>query len=124
MKKLLYITANTKPEELSSSRTVARRLVNRICEENSDIQVTELDLYTAPIPVIKYNYFEGRNSLVNAETLKDLTISEQADVTQINQLCDQFVDHDIYILASPMWSMSYPAIVKQYLDCIIMAYAQ
>ncbi len=121
MKKLLYITANTKPEELSSSRTVARRLVNRICEENSDIQVTELDLYTAPIPVIKYNYFEGRNSLVNAETLKDLTISEQADVTQINQLCDQFVDHDIYILASPMWSMSYPAIVKQYLDCIIMA---
>lgn len=121
MKKLLYITANTKPEELSSSRTAARQLVRRLCDEWPELSVTELDLYTAPLPIIKYNYFEGRNSLVNAETIKDLTLEEQADVAQINKLCDQFVDHDIYVLASPMWSLSYPAVVKQYLDCIIMA---
>lgn len=28
MKKLLYVTANSKPEEMSSSKTVGRRLIN------------------------------------------------------------------------------------------------
>ena len=33
MKKLLYITVNSKPEEISASKTVGRAFVNRFIEK-------------------------------------------------------------------------------------------
>lgn len=39
MKKLLYITVNSKPEELSSSKTVGRAFVNRFLEEHNDFKL-------------------------------------------------------------------------------------
>ena len=39
MTKLLYITANTKSEELSSSKTVARTLLNSILLKYPDLEV-------------------------------------------------------------------------------------
>ena len=37
MRKLLYITANSKDEKDSSSKTVGRRLVNAIMKSQADI---------------------------------------------------------------------------------------
>ncbi len=121
MKKLLYITANTKPEQLSSSRTVGRALVNCLQQKNPDLQVEELDLYTTSLPVLQHYYFSGRSTLISSDRILQLPAHEQADLAQINRLCDQFVDADGYVLAAPMWSLSYPAVVKQYLDAILMA---
>lgn len=121
MKKLLYISANTKPEELSSSRTVARRLVNRIMAAAPDTKLTEVDLYAEHIPQLKYCYFESRNALVSEEAKKKLTLEEQAEIDRINKLCDQFRAADIYVLAAPMWSLSFPAPVKEYIDCVVQA---
>ena len=45
MKKLLYITVNSKPENLSASKTVGRAFVNRFLELYNDFQVEELDLF-------------------------------------------------------------------------------
>ena len=45
MKKLLYITANSKEEKESSCKTVGRKLVNAILRSNTEIQLQELDLY-------------------------------------------------------------------------------
>ena len=49
-KKLLYISVNSKPEELSSSKTVARKFINTFLERYSDFKVEELDLYKEHIP--------------------------------------------------------------------------
>ena len=49
-KKLLYISVNSKSEELSSSKTVARRFINKFLEKNKDFKVEELDLYKEHIP--------------------------------------------------------------------------
>jgi FMN-dependent NADH-azoreductase len=37
------------------------------------------------------------------------------------KLCDQFVSASIYVLAAPMWSLSFPGVVKDYIDCILQA---
>ena len=50
MKKLLYITVNSKPEELSASKTVGRELVNKFLNNNTDFELEELDLYKCHIP--------------------------------------------------------------------------
>lgn len=121
MKKLLYIIANSKAEEQSSSRTVSRRLVNAILEKVSDAELEELNLYEDHIPQIKGCYFESRSAIVNAEARSKLTSEEQKEVETIDDLCDQFTEADIYVLAAPMWSLSFPAPVKEYLDCIIQS---
>ena len=60
-KKLLYISVNSKPEELSSSKTVARAFINKFLEKYSDFEVEEIDLYKEHIPRLEYQYFKDRN---------------------------------------------------------------
>ena len=121
MKKLLYITVNSKPEEMSSSKTVGRKLVNSILQKHPSIIIEEVDLYKEHIPQLKYRYFENRSAIVNEEALVKLTKEEQEEVKQIVKLCDQFKEADIYVLAAPMWSLSFPAPLKEYIDCIIQS---
>jgi len=121
MKKLLYIIANSKPEDISSSRIVGRALVNSILEKHNDLSLEELDLYNEYIPRPKYSYFSNRSTLASGDALSKLTIQEQKDVQQMSKLCDQFVAASVYIVASPMWSLSFPAILKDYMDCVIQS---
>ncbi|HEY5561776.1 MAG TPA: NAD(P)H-dependent oxidoreductase [Clostridiaceae bacterium] len=119
MKKLLYITVNSKPEDMSSSKTVGRKLVNSILVKHPNIVIEELDLYKEHIPQLKYCYFESRSAIVNSEALSELSNEEQEEVKQIIKLCDQFKEADIYVLAAPMWSLSFPAPLKEYIDCVV-----
>ena len=119
MKKLLYITVNSKPEEMSSSKTVGRKLVNSILEKHPSMVMEEVDLYKEHIPQLKYSYFESRSAIINSEALAKLPNEEQEEVKQIKKLCDQFIDADVYVLAAPMWSLSFPAPLKEYIDCVV-----
>lgn len=118
MKKLLYIIANSKPENLSASRTVARSFINKFMGSYKDFQVEELDLYQASLPLLRYQYFDQRNQLVNNPQLPP---EDQKAINTINSLCDQFISADVYVIAAPMWNLSFPAPLKQYIDCIVQA---
>jgi FMN-dependent NADH-azoreductase len=120
MKKLLYITVNSKPEELSSSKIVGRKLVNKILEKHPSMVIEEIDLYKEHIPQLKYCYFESRSTIINSDAILKLT-TEQEEVKQITKLCDQFKEADVYVLAAPLWSLSFPAPLKEYIDCIVQA---
>lgn len=121
MKNLLYITANSKEERESSCKTVGRKLVDAILQSNSEIQLQELDLYKEHIPQLKGCYFEGRSAIVSVEARNRLSVQEQNEVQIIENLCNQFRNADIYVLATPMWSLSFPAPVKEYIDCIVQS---
>lgn len=120
MKKLLYITANSKSEEMSASKTVGRAVVNRFLSLHSDFILEEIDLYKSHIPRLEYQYFDGRNALLKEDALKDLPQHQQEEIHKIVELTDQFKEADMYVIAAPMWSLSFPAPFKEYLDCIIM----
>lgn len=119
MKKLLYITANSKSEEMSSCKIVGRRLVNAILSGYPDVNLEEVDLYKEHIPQLKGCYFESRNAIVNEDARRKLSQEEQNEIIQILKLCNQFRSADIYVLAAPMWSLSFPAVVKEYIDCVV-----
>lgn len=119
MKKLLYITVNSKPENLSASKTVGRAFVNRFMEKYPDFKVEELDLYKEHIPRLEYQYFESRNCVVNEEATNRLAKKDQEEVHKIVELCNQFIEADVYVIAAPMWSLSFPAPLKEYIDCIV-----
>lgn len=121
MKKLLYITVNSKPEYLSSSKTVGRSFINKFINQYPDFTIEELDLYKAHIPRLEYQYFQSRNCIINEDATNDLPQKEQEEVHTIVNLCNQFVSADIYVIASPMWSLSFPAPLKEYIDCIVQS---
>ena len=121
MKKLLYITVNSKREDISSSKTVGRKLINKILEVHPSIVLEELDLYKEHVPQLKDCYFSSRSSIVDQEALSKLTNEEQAEVKQIIKLCDQFKGADLYVIAAPMWSLSFPAPLLEYIHCIVLA---
>lgn len=118
-KKLLYISVNSKPEELSSSKTVARAFINQFLEKFKEYKVEEVDLYKDHIPRLEYQYFEDRNCIISEEAEKKLSQKEQNEVKRIRDLCDQFVSAQVCVIASPMWSLLFPAPLKEYIDCIV-----
>ncbi|MBP7222635.1 MAG: NAD(P)H-dependent oxidoreductase [Sedimentibacter sp.] len=122
MKKLLYITVNSKPEILSSSKTVGRAFVNRFIEKYPDFKVEELDLYKEHVPRLEYEYFESRNCIVSKDAANKLSEKQKNEVQKINKLCKQFIEADVYIIAAPMWSLSFPAPLKEYIDCIVQVH--
>lgn len=118
-KTLLYISCNSKPEKLSSSKTVARLFIQKFIEQNPDFDVEEVDLYKDHIPTLQYEYFAGQNALVEKEALKQLDDFSQREIQRINDLCDQFVKARVYVISAPMWSLSFPPQLKAYFDCVI-----
>lgn len=119
MKKLLYISVNSKPENDSCSKTVAREFINKFLETNNDFSIEELDLYKEYIPTLRHEHFERRNSVIGSKGYESLSKEDKAVVDRINSLCDQFIAADVYVIASPVWSLLFPAPLKEYLDCII-----
>lgn len=119
MRKLLYITVNSKPENLSASKTVGRAFVNKFTEEHPEFTVEELDLYKDHIPRLEYQYFQKRSCIINEDAIRDLPEKEQREVQRIVDLCNQFVSAEVYVIASPMWSLSFPSPLKEYIDCIV-----
>ena len=119
MKKLLYISVNSKPEELSASKTVARKFIDKFMAENKGFEVEEVDLYKDHIPRLEYQYFEKRNCIVDEKDAAKLDDKDRKEVQTIRELCDQFASANVYVIAAPMWSLSFPAPLKEYLDCIL-----
>ena len=123
MRKLLYISIDAKPEELSTCKAIGREFVNRFLSKNSDYQLEELDLYNAEIPKINNELLAGRAELVSGVEYNRLTEPNKKAVDRINSLCNQFMDADMYLIASLMtsrWSINYPSMLKNYLDCIVL----
>lgn len=118
-KKLLYISVNSKPENLSSSKMVARKFINKFLERNGNFKVEEVDLYKEHIPRLEYQYFKDRNCVISEEEAKKLPEKDQKEIRKIRNLCDQFISAQMYVIAAPMWSLSFPAPLKEYIDCIV-----
>lgn len=119
MKKLLYIAVNTKPEHLSTSKTVGREFVNRFLAKNPNYELIENDICNEYIPELNYKYYKDRAELVSGDDYNKLTDEDKKAVDRIIKLSDQFVSADAYVIAAPMWSAFFPARLITYIDCVI-----
>lgn len=98
---------------------VARKFINKFLERNGDFKVEEVDLYKEHIPRLEYQYFKDRNCVISEEEAKKLPEKDQKEIRKIRDLCDQFISAQMYVIAAPMWSLSFPAPLKEYIDCIV-----
>jgi FMN-dependent NADH-azoreductase len=119
MKKLLYIPVNTKPEHLSTSKTVGREFVNRFLAKNPDYELVENDICNEYVPELNYKYYKDRAELVSGKDYDLLSKEGKQAVDRIKELSEQLVSADAYVIAAPMWSAFFPARLITYLDCVI-----
>ena len=100
--KILYIKASPKPEDKSISHKLAKAFIEEYKEKNPNDQVTELDLHNEGCPHVDFKI------LSDSFERKGLMI----------ETANKFVGYDKYIISSPMWNLSIPAILKSYIDLI------
>lgn len=116
--KVLYITANPKPEEYSFSLTAGREFINLYKQNNPTDEVIEIDVYKENIPYIDADVFNGWGKLQNGDALSE---SEQGKVNRINDLTDLFMEADKYVFVTPMWNFTVPPMMKAYIDTVCIA---
>ena len=87
--------------------------------KNSVYSLEELDLYSEYIPELTYKLYKNRAEVVSGSEYNELNSDDKKAVDRINALCDQFLSADTYVIAAPMWSVSFPSILKRYIDCVI-----
>ncbi|MFR4051222.1 MAG: NAD(P)H-dependent oxidoreductase [Clostridium perfringens] len=108
MSKVLYIKANIKNEGESRTFKVSDSFVEEYKRNNPEDEIITLDLYKENIDFLR------ADDLGKLFGPKD----EESKNNSILKYAYQFADADKYIIAAPMWNLSFPAILKAYIDYV------
>lgn len=108
MSKVLYIKANIKNEGESRTFKVSDSFVEEYKKNNPEDEIITLDLYKENIDFLRHD------DLGKIFGPKD----EESKKNPILKYAYQFAEADKYIIAAPMWNLSFPAILKAYIDYV------
>ncbi len=108
MSKVLYIKANIKNEGESRTFKVSDSFVEEYKKNNPEDEIIILDLNKENIDFLR------ADDLGKLFGPKD----EESKNNSILKYAYQFADSDKYIIAAPMWNLSFPAILKAYIDYV------
>jgi len=118
MKKLLYVTCNLKPVEVSRSLSVGKEFLDEYLRHHPDDEVHFLDLYRDNIQRIDDDVLSGWGKMRNGASFASLTIDEQRKIGRIWKHADQFIAADKYVFGTPKFNLGFPAEFKMYIDSV------
>lgn len=121
MSKVLYITANPKEEEKSFGLRVGREFIQEYKKLHKEDVIEELDLFEMYIPMIDKDMLNAWDQLAKGVAFENLKEEEQRKVKAFSSLTEQFISADKYVIVTPLWNFTIPAIMKAYLDtlCVV-----
>lgn len=121
MERILFITANPKTNEESTSLSLGQEFLKAYRGANPEDEVTVIDLYDTDIPEIDYDLMKIIGNVRMGKSLEDMTKQNLVKFERYNQLTEQFVNSDKYIFVTPMWNLGLPPRVKTYIDTFCVA---
>ncbi len=98
---ILFINACVRPQ--SRTRRLAQSVLHKF-----DGNITEVDLNTAHIPPMDRDMLEKRNALIDAGDYSD----------PLFFCAKEFAAADTIVIAAPYWDLSFPALLKCYLEAV------
>jgi len=107
MSKILYIKANAKPEGTSRTFKISDKFVEEYRKLNPNDEIITLDLYK-----------EGIGFLTEEGISLHRPTPGEGKNHPILKYAYQFAEADKYIISAPFWNLSFPAIVKAYIDYV------
>lgn len=118
MSKLLYITAHPLDELASNSMAAGKAFLNAYKEQHAQDDIVHIDLFNTYIPLIDKDVLTGWGKAANGETLNG---DEKEKIERLAEILDEFLSADKYVFVSPMWNLSFPPVLKAYIDAITVA---
>jgi FMN-dependent NADH-azoreductase len=110
---ILHVDTSPRSEQ-SYSRTLAKEFVDKWRIYHPETTITHRDLASNSIPYIDATWVTSKFTLPEQRT------PELATAIQLsNELIDEFLAADRYVLSTPMYNLSIPAILKSYIDYIV-----
>lgn len=106
MSKILYIKANIKPEGQSRTFQLSDNFIEEYRRNNPSDEIITLDLYNEKIDFLRP---EDLQDIFGAKT-------EESKKHPILKYAYQIAEADKIVIATPMWNLGVPAIVKAYFD--------
>ena len=116
---VLHVIANPRPAETSSSKKLAFEFFAALTEKNPDVVVNNLDLYQNKPPYVSaeaLNYFWG--PVANPAYIPSKAAESAANFSNNN--AQALIDADVLVLTLPVWLNSMPAILKAWLDQVLV----
>ncbi|EHJ08040.1 FMN-dependent NADH-azoreductase [Staphylococcus simiae] len=118
MTKLLYITAHPFDELVSNSMAGGKAFIESYQENHPKDEVKHIDLFEEYIPLIDKDVLTGWGKAANGESL---TKEEQTKIDRLSDILEEFLSADKYVFVTPMWNLSFPPVVKAYIDAVCVA---
>lgn len=118
MAQLLYVKVNPKVDEASYSTRLAKTFLDAYQSNHPEDEIITLDLYRSDIPFLDVDVFSAWGKF---EVQSELTPQEQDKVKRMNELTDQFLAADKVVFSAPFWNLSFPPMMKAYIDTICVA---
>jgi FMN-dependent NADH-azoreductase len=116
--KVLYINSNPKPLDQSFGLRLGRHFLNELSNLNDNIEVETVNLYEENIPLIDADVLDAWGKLAAG---LELSPSQAEKTARMNEILEQFLSADMYVFNTPMWNLSYPPMLKAYIDNVVMA---
>jgi FMN-dependent NADH-azoreductase len=116
---VLHILANPRPAETSASKKMAFEFFAALMEKKPEVEVNNVDLYQTKPPFVSadaLNYFWG----AIADSSYIPTKSEENAANFSNNNAPALMEADVLVLTMPVWLNSMPAILKAWLDQVLI----
>ena len=114
MKKVLYIECSPRKER-SHSIKIANEYLSKIAENDSNIEIKTIDLWSLELPEFNGEMMNAKYSVIAGT---DPTDNEKKEWAKVTKIFDEFADADHYVFSVPMWNFSIPYKLKHYIDII------
>lgn len=124
---VLYITSHPLTTKESFSLAVGEKFIDSYKENNPESNIVTLDLFKDKAPVVDADTVTSRtklfawkqsNSGVTLESM--LSDGEKEKMSKIDAIVDQFVAADKVVFVSPMWNLTIPHTLLNYLNCLLV----
>jgi len=77
--------------------------------------VTKIDLWAMDLPTLEGDMIEGRYDLLFGNPVPDDVANEWKAIQTIAQ---RFLDHDSFVISTPMWNFGIPYRLKHFIDVV------
>jgi FMN-dependent NADH-azoreductase len=116
---ILHVCANPKPTEEAISKQIAAAFFGTLIELKPEIDLVNVDLYDEKPPYFSYDLYKRVWHPVFNPDYEPSKVEEMA-LNYANGQIEKFLAADVLVLTMPMWNYNVPAIMKAWIDQILI----
>ncbi|PRO66162.1 FMN-dependent NADH-azoreductase [Alkalicoccus urumqiensis] len=118
MANVLFIKANSRPDDQAVSLQMYNKFKDQYLKENPNDRIEELDLFEENLPYYDADKIHGMFKTAKG---MELSLEEEKAAALVKGYLDQFLNADKVVLAFPLWNFSVPAVLHTYFDYLCQA---